>query len=86
MVTKVSPKKFVEAWETSHSISEVEQKTGLKYNAVLGRARIYKRPVFDRQGNMVRPGLQLKAMPRNPGTNRVDSEKLTELVHQLPKG
>ncbi len=38
----VPPKKFIHAWQTSSTITEVSRKTGLSNSAVSARGRLYK--------------------------------------------
>lgn len=39
---RTSPKEFIEAWQTSQTINDVMQKTGMKKHAVLARAKNYR--------------------------------------------
>lgn len=50
---KVSPEQFIYAWQTSESVDEVQQKTGLTVEVIYSRSTSYRRE-----------GVPLKKFPR----------------------
>jgi hypothetical protein len=76
---------FVTIWETSSSVKEVMEKTGMTYNAVIGRANNYRNQRIDDHGNVLREGIPLKDMKASKRTPKVNVSELTKLIMDLRK-
>jgi len=68
----VSDEKFILIWQTSSSIDEVAQKTGMPAAICHARASFYRRKQ-----------VKLKAMPRK-STRGLDVEKMNRIIEQIP--
>lgn len=79
---KISMVEFITAWEGSNSVAEVADKTGLKITSVQARASKYRSPELDEDGEVKRPAIPLKNMPRGGGAKLNTDEALT-LIAQL---
>ncbi len=69
----VTPEEFIKIWQTSESVTEVSDKTGMPEPIVHARASNYRQA-----------GIRLKKMPRK---NRLglDVERLNKLIEVLEK-
>lgn len=68
----VTPKDFTEAWEASSSADEVAARLGMPKPVVMARAHAYRVA-----------GVNLKRMPRSPGTKRIDVAGLNALIDAM---
>lgn len=81
----VSQVEFITAWETSNSVKEVMEKTGMNYNAVIGRVNGYRKPRVAEDGTVLREALPLKEMDSAKRKSRVNVSELTALIMDLRK-
>ena len=72
-VYDVTPKQFVEAWQSSESADEVAEKLGMPKPIVLARASNYRST-----------GVQLKKFKRKT-KSKIDVQELNELIAQVNK-
>jgi hypothetical protein len=79
----VSQVEFITAWETSNTVKEVMEKTGMNYNAVIGRVNGYRKPRVADDGTVLREALPLKEMGNAQRKSRVNVSELTALIMEL---
>jgi len=73
---------FIAAWESSQSVKEVCEKTGLKETSVQARASKYRSAEIDEDGEVTRQAIPLKTMPRGGGA-RLQVDKATAYLAEL---
>ena len=73
---------FIEAWQSSESIAEVAEKTGLKEGSIQARASKYRSPEINEKGEVTRVAIPLKTMPRGGGA-RLQVNAALELLAKM---
>ena len=70
----VTPKQFIEAWETSSSVDQVAATLGMPKPIVMAR-----------KSNYTKLGIKLKKMPRKPVDRNLDVEALNALIEEIDR-
>jgi len=79
---RVSMVDFIKAWQSSDSVKEVADKTGLAEGSVQARASKYRSAEFNDKGEVTRPAIPLKTMPRGGGA-RLQVDAAMALLAEL---